>query len=167
MQRMSGIKIVLGSSDEHLGDAARIWAEATAARDGDPEIASLAMARPVIEQVMHRSLESLLLIAVDRRSVGFAVAEPSDAHSRRFELRYLGVHPEAWGTGVGATLLAALCDELRRRGCSESELWVYGDNHRAVTLYQRMGWQPLSASRIHPRSGRLEQRYKLVIAVAG
>lgn len=43
--------------------AAQIWAEATAARDSEHEVASLDISRPLIQTVLDRSDRALLLIA--------------------------------------------------------------------------------------------------------
>ncbi len=43
--------------------AAQIWAEATAARDGEDEVADLADSRPIIQGVLDRSPGSMLLLA--------------------------------------------------------------------------------------------------------
>lgn len=164
---VSVVQVIVDSSTERLDDAALIWAEATAARDGHSHIAALELARPPIAEVVHRP-DALLLIAITKTSgsVGFAAAAPICPQAAHFELHYLGVRPDVWGHGVGATLLTALGYELCLRGCRDLKLWVYGDNPRAVALYRRMGSEPLDEARIHPRSGRREQRHRLVITPA-
>jgi len=58
-------------------DAAQIWAEATAARDGHDEVAGLDVSRPVIQGVLDRSSRALLLIARSADgTAGFAAVEP-------------------------------------------------------------------------------------------
>lgn len=83
---MSRLEIVVARGGGYLDDAARIWAEATAFRDGDPDVAPLEEARPLIESAVDASPDALLLIAVagDGRAVGFAACEPVAAgHDRR------------------------------------------------------------------------------------
>lgn len=162
---MSGLRIVDGAATR-VDDAALIWAAATAARDGDDEVAGLNLARPVIEGVLARSLRALLLVAVDDtdRAVGFVAAEPVTepvADDGRAELSYLGVHPDAWGLGVGRALMAELPARLAAAGYTEAQLLVYVDNAPAVRLYERYGWRRHGSPTVHPRSGRLEQRYVL------
>ncbi len=158
---MRHIEVRAATRGEHLDDAAQIWAEATAGRDGDRDVAPLELSRPIIDAVLSASPRSFLLIAFDRAHtpVGFAVTEPLSGEERCAELRYLGVRPRAWGGGVGSRLLVALDDELVARGFTRAQLYVYADNVRSVDLYRRMGWEPQSDIRIHPRSGRREQRY--------
>jgi ribosomal protein S18 acetylase RimI-like enzyme len=166
---MSRLEIVVARGGEYLDDAARIWAEATAFRDGDADVAPLEEARPLIQSAVEASPDALLLIAVagDRAAVGFAACEPvGAAHDRRAELRYLGVRPDAWGTAVATRLLAAVRDQLRERGFVEAELWVNQENRRAIDLYRRAAWQPSAETRVNPRSGRLMQRYVVAIAAS-
>ena len=98
--------------------AAQIWAEATAARDGEDEIADLADSRPIIEGVLSRSADSVLLLARsdDGVPLAFAAVEPvHDAEQRTAELSYLGVSPRLFGQGIGRELLSELRHVLRAR----------------------------------------------------
>lgn len=45
------------------------------------------------------------------------------------------------GLGIGSKLLAALEEEGRRRGRSRATLYVAKDNHRALGLYRRRGYE--------------------------
>ncbi len=148
---------------EYVDEAAAIWAEATAARDGAAEVAPLSLARPLIQRVTERSPRSLLLVALDagERVVGFAAIEPAPADAATADLRYLGVHPRNWSGGVGRQLLLALPGHLTAAGYVRAELDVYLDNRRAVDLYEHLGWRRTGDPAPHPRTGRLEQRYRL------
>lgn len=165
---MSAFEIVVARGDEYLDDAALIWAQATAARDGDHEIAPVEIARPLIASALNDSPESLLLIARgEGESLGFAASAPVGAsHARRAELRYFAVRPDAWGSGVAQELLRALTAHLSGLGYVEAELWVNQDNPRAADLYRRAGWQRAPEVRVNPRSGRVMERYVLGIAAA-
>ncbi len=151
----------MAEPERHLAEAAVIWAEATAARDGDPEVAPLEQALPVIQRVIGSSPRSLLVVAIDEdeRVVGFAAIEPLATDAATAEIRYLGVRPGNWGAGVGRRLAGAL--PRLATGFTHGELEVYVDNPRAVALYESLGWSPHGDARPHPRSGRLEQRYRL------
>jgi ribosomal protein S18 acetylase RimI-like enzyme len=148
-------------ADRNIDDAAQIWAEATAARDGDIEVPGLQLSRPVIEQVLNRSPRSRLLIARSRDGVamGFAATEPHLGDDESVaQLRYLGVRPSAWGQRVGETLLRELEVVLRASGFTRALLSVYTDNARATALYVRLGWTPSGQPQPHPRTGKPEQR---------
>lgn len=142
-------------------EAARIWAHATAHRDGDPEPATVEESLLVIDRVLRPEGASLHLAELEGRVAGFVVLEP---HGSTVEVVYLGVDPCAWGSGVGAALVAAATEHAAITGATGLELWVYDDNERAVALYRRTGWQPTDEAREHRRSGRLERRYVLTLA---
>ena len=173
-----------GSSD--VDDAAQIWAEATAARDGDHEVAGLSVSRPIIEAVLGLSPEAFVLIARadDGNAVGFAAVQPvaarhtaaepagdaaaepvtgagAQAAGRRAELAYFAIRPSSWGSRVGERLLRELSIRLQAAGYRQAQLLVYTDNVRAIALYQRLGWQPRGEPGPHPRTGKPEQRYEL------
>ncbi len=151
---------IRGSAD--IDVAAQIWAEATAARDGDEEVAGLSDSRPVIEAVLARSPDSFVLMAYPPAAAtgaGFAAVEP--AGEGRALVSYLGVRPGSWGRGVGEFLLREVQSRLAGAGYRSAELYVYLDNARAVALYERLGWQPCGAPAPHPRTGKPEQRYEL------
>jgi ribosomal protein S18 acetylase RimI-like enzyme len=154
-----------GSRD--IDEAAQIWAEATAARDGDEDIADLSVSRPVIEAVLARSPDSFVLIVRsdpgesahdDTVMAGFAAVEP--AGEQRALVSYLGVRPGSWGRGTGELLLREVQSRLAAAGYRIAELYVYVDNTRAVALYERLGWRPLGAPAPHPRTGKPEQQYE-------
>lgn len=144
--------------------AAQIWAQATAARDGRDDVASLDDARPVIQAVLDRSAQAFLLIARadDGTAAGFAAIEPvAGKNDATAEVTYFGVSPRAWGQGVGETLLVKAIRRLKAAGYASAELSVYVSNQRATALYERLGWQPVGLPTAHPRTGKPEQRYEL------
>lgn len=62
-----------------IEEAAQIWAEATAARDGDEDVADLSLSRPVIEAVLDGSPAAFVLVArtEDGTAVGFVAVAPA------------------------------------------------------------------------------------------
>ena len=58
----------------HIDGAAQVWAEATAARDGDPDVAPLEISRPIIASVFDRT-RAVLVVALDQASQ-VATSEP-------------------------------------------------------------------------------------------
>jgi ribosomal protein S18 acetylase RimI-like enzyme len=145
--------------------AAQIWAEATAARDGDKEIAELRFSRPVIQEVLDRSPRSVLLVdrAADGTATGFAVAEPLPGAAAVAQLRYLGVRPGLWGQGIAERLLRELRLHLQAASFTRAQLSVYASNRRATALYERLGWHSVGQPAPHPRTGKPEQRYELTL----
>jgi len=150
------------TSADRVDAAAQLWAEATAARDGDDEIAPLDLSRPLVRSVLDSSPRSLLIAADDGDElVGFAAIEPWASESATAEIRYVGVSPRAWGAGVGRQLMAAVPELLAQEGFEDAVLKVYVDNTRAVRLYESLGWRADGEPATHPRSGRAEQQYRL------
>jgi ribosomal protein S18 acetylase RimI-like enzyme len=161
---------MLRGDERHLAGAAQVWAEATAARDGDPDVAPLAVSRPILAGVLARP-GAVLVVALDEdeneQVAGFAVAEPvtdgagPGTRPATAEVRYLGVQPARQGTGLGRGLLRLICAELAAAGFTDAQLLVYADNTPAVRLYEQLGWRPEGTPAPHPRTGRAEQRYRL------
>ena len=150
--------------DSLIDEAARIWAEATAARDRRDDVPTLDDSRPVIQSVLDRSPRAFLLIArtADGTAAGFAVIEPvADSNEVIAQICYIGVRPQLWGQGAGATLLLEIGRRLKAAGYARAELSVYVDNQRATSLYERLGWRPCGLPTAHPRTGKPDQRYEL------
>lgn len=63
------------------------------------------------------------------------------------ELYSLNVHPEHWGAGVGAALMAHVVDALAAAPYREAVLWVLPANARTRRFYERHGWTPDGAAR--------------------
>ena len=152
------VNVRLGSVGDVDG-AALVWARATAARDGDPDVAPLQAARAVLLRSLGHGGSILVVAVADRRIVGFATAEPAVAAGTA-EIRYLGVDPDHWGAGIGQRTLALTVHQLATAGFLSAQLLVYEDNQRARRLYERSGWTRAGDEpSLHPRSGRLEIRY--------
>ena len=149
----------------HIDGAAQAWAEATAFRDGDPEVAPLEDSRPIIAGVVERP-RSVLIVALDDEDqvIAFAVAAPSlegkDIPASTAEVEYVGVRPGEWGTGLARGVLELLCAELTADGFTRAQLLVYVSNRRAVSVYERLGWQAEGSPQPHLRTGKPEQRYR-------
>jgi ribosomal protein S18 acetylase RimI-like enzyme len=105
------------------------------------------------------SRSMLVVGTAEGRIVAFATAEPTPTNGTA-EVRYLGVDPDHWGRGLGGMILARVAHELASAGFSAAELLVYADNDRARRLYERMGWEHRDELSVHPRTGRVELRYR-------
>jgi ribosomal protein S18 acetylase RimI-like enzyme len=149
----------------HIDGAAQVWAEATAFRDGDPDVAPLEDSRPIIAGVASRP-RSVLIFALDDADqvMAFAVAAPAlvgkDDLASTAEVEYVGVRPGRWGTGLACGMLELLCAELAAGGFTRAQLMVYVSNRRAVSVYERLGWQAEGSPQPHRRPGKPEQRYR-------
>ena len=152
---------------------------------------------------------AMTLVAVDDRSdriVGFIVVGPSrdgydhpsgngpehPAGDRQGDLGDDGAHrcptgevyaiyvdPPWWGRRIGAALLIAGMQRLRRHGFVAATLWVLGGNERSQRFYERHGWRrdgerrSERISEAHPGLGETggiavdEVRYAIRLATPG
>ena len=56
------------------------------------------------------------------------------------ELRSLYVHPSAWRSGVGRSLVEAVVDELEKCGAAYAVVWTFAENVRGRRFYEAVGW---------------------------
>jgi GNAT superfamily N-acetyltransferase len=108
-----------------------------------------------------------VLVAVEGGHIaGFATARPSPdegADAGQIEVSALYVEPDTWGVGIGDALLRALLERLSLAGSKTATLWVLAGNTRARCFYDRRGWLPDGAERVHPDRGARELRYKITL----
>jgi len=76
------------------------------------------------------------------RVVGWADIFPSWAHAvAHCGSLGMGVHPDYRRQGLGQRLLAACIEKVWRKGLTRIELEARADNHAAVALYQKLGFE--------------------------
>jgi ribosomal protein S18 acetylase RimI-like enzyme len=157
------VTVRAGGPDDVDG-AARVWAEATAARDGDDEVAPRSDSRPILLRALGEPGAEFTVAVDGDRVVAFATAAPAkgDGGGRFAEVSYVGTAPDRWGEGLAGMVLRALARQLAVAGYDAAQLLVYADNAAARRLYERLGWVADAAPPApHPRTGRPEQRYLL------
>lgn len=153
-------EVRLGSPAD-IDGAARVWARATAKRDSKVEIPPLEAAKAVLLDSLRKERSTFVVAAHESAVIGFATAEPTTS-AQVAEVRFVGVDPDYWGSGVGGTVMARLRDELASAGFLSAQLLVYADNAPARRLYERMGWTwDHQKPSLHPRTGKAEVRYHL------
>ncbi len=116
-----------------------------------------------------------LVAELNGEVVGSAGLHPVGPQLRRRHALMLGISvaPKAQRQGVGTALMAALCDYADRwAGALRIELNVYTDNHGAIALYRKFGFEiegthrgfalrdgayvdSLSMARLHPNPPRI------------
>src|SRR5690242_13339672 len=152
----------------HMAGPAQAWAEASAFRDGDPDVAPLEDSRPIIAGVAGRPRSVLVVALGDQDQVmAFAVAAPAleseDDPAVTAEVEYVGVRPGGWGAGLARGVLELLCAELAADGFTRAQLLVYVSNRRAVSVYQHLGRQVEGTPRPHRRTGKEWQGFRVMI----
>lgn len=156
MDAAGGVQVAAVADAEAVQECAAIWARATTSRDPDREPATVNRVLPGIQRRLRIAGATLLLARRDGHPAGFVLVAP---RAVTLEILYLGVDPEAWGSGVGTGLLLAAEGHARAIGRAVLELWVIDDNERAVRFYRRSGFTSTAETARAPSSGRLERRF--------
>lgn len=77
---------------------------------------------------------------------------------------------EAWGKGLGRTLMTAVVEQLTASGYTQATLWVLESNARARRFYGKAGWAEDGAVKQDDRLGfsitEVRYRRQLPLAVA-
>jgi GNAT superfamily N-acetyltransferase len=90
------------------------------------------------------------------------VAAPSrepDCGPEVAELVAIYVVPDRWRQGAGEALMTAAMDRLSGLPYTEVVLWTFKENAPAIAFYERQGWKPDRAKKIHPRTQAEAIRY--------
>ena len=94
----------------------------------------------------HLTPPNILLVGmVADRVVAFAHAIPATAPDRA-EIAGFYCHPDAWGSGVAAVLMARTTGALADRG-REAFLWTLRDAARARRFYEKVGFRLSGSTR--------------------
>jgi ribosomal protein S18 acetylase RimI-like enzyme len=70
------------------------------------------------------------------------------------------VDPDHWRQRVGSTLMRAALERLVGLPYEEAVLWTFKKNDRAIAFYERYGWRPDGAEKIHARTGEPAVRFR-------
>lgn len=111
-----------------------------------PEIADAAP-RSVEEFALAAEQSRLWVATFDGEPVGFALAITLDGDAHLDEMDVL---PEHGRRGLGADLLAAVCEWAASIGSQELTLTTYDDVEWNRAFYQRHGFKLLEADRMRP-----------------
>jgi len=152
------VAVLREPTDDDLARAATIWADAAARRDGLDRPEPWTRTLVGIRTRMALPGATLFLAARADQSTGFALAAPDGSGA---ELYYLAVHPDTWGSGTAAALLAEVERWAHDLQATELVLWVLDDNLRAHAAYARAGWAVTDERQVARPSGRLERRLTL------
>ncbi|MCD2192203.1 GNAT family N-acetyltransferase [Actinomycetospora endophytica] len=104
------------------------------------------------------------LARADGHAVGLAcgIPEPQDDDGRH--LVGMWVEPDFRGRGLSDLLVAAVMAWARREGAQTLALWVVDGNHRALGLYDRLGFESTGEQQPVPgRSEVMESRMRLIL----
>ncbi|MEU3725178.1 GNAT family N-acetyltransferase [Streptomyces sp. NPDC031705] len=92
----------------------------------------------------HRRLaedpRTLLLAEVDGRPLAMSWSGASGSRSGLAEILSFYGHPDGWGSGVAAVLMAATLERLRADGFARVHLWTLRDTPRSRGFYAKCGF---------------------------
>jgi ribosomal protein S18 acetylase RimI-like enzyme len=118
---------------------------------------SVGLKRPVADAFTY-------VAEIDGAFAGYCyVAAPSreaDLGPEAAELVAMYVDPAHWRQGVGNALMRVALERLAGLPYTEAVLWTFKENDRAIAFYERYGWSPDGAEKIHPRTGEPALRFR-------
>ena len=153
------LSITLERTQGAQHDAARIWARATAVRDGRPD--RLDAIGPALDGIRSRLALPDASLHLARRAgvaVGFALLVPRGG---TLEITYLAVDPSHWGEDVATHLLDNVEEHARLLRFGTIDLWVIADNTRAIARYERASFG--LTTDVQDAAGRLERRMEYTL----
>lgn len=80
---------------------------------------------------------TILLARLDERPGAFARFGASSSRPDLAEIHTFFAHPDVWGGGLAAALLAATLDGLREAGVDRVHLWTHRDSAQARRFYAK------------------------------
>jgi GNAT superfamily N-acetyltransferase len=113
-----------------------------------------------------RTAAGVLVAVTDGQICGaawFGPARDTDADSAQVgELIGIYLLADAWGKGVGRSLMITVLERLAAAGYSQATLWVLESNVRARRFYAQAGWSEDGAVKQDDRLGfpMIEVRYR-------
>lgn len=85
---------------------------------------------------LERNPSTCLVLKIRERLIGTALG---GFDGRRGYIYHLAVHPEYQGQGYGKALFNYVTRELKVLGAAKIHLFVFNDNHEAISFYQSQG----------------------------
>jgi GNAT superfamily N-acetyltransferase len=92
--------------------------------------------------------DGLILVgAVDGRVLAFSWSAPSTERPGLAEILSFYGHPDGWGSGVAAALMAETLGQLRADGFEQVHLWTLRDTPQSRRFYLKTGFTETGATR--------------------
>ncbi len=101
---------------------------------------SFGMTYTQFQSFLTNSDHHVYVIKKQNQFVGFVLGQVY-GDGRHVFIRGLGVKPDMQGRGYGKQLMVKLFSEMAKLGVKQSMLWVDQANHKAVQLYESLGYE--------------------------
>jgi ribosomal protein S18 acetylase RimI-like enzyme len=97
---------------------------------------------PVLQEV-GRGDAAFCVASTDGMSAAFGCwrRDPGPIFAHRAQVSKVMAHPDARGLGLGELIVSSLVGQARTSGIETLRLSARGNNHLAIELYQRLGFQ--------------------------
>nr|WP_062335915.1 GNAT family N-acetyltransferase [Herbidospora sakaeratensis] len=90
--------------------------------------------------VLAEGAETVLLARLDERPLAFACYGASADRASAAEVYDFFGHPDGWGSGIAAALMAATSSRMERDGFGSVHLWTFRDTARSRRFYTKTGF---------------------------
>lgn len=100
----------------------------------------------MFSQLLSSGEGTMHLARLDGQPAGLLYWLPESAQEARIEA--LLTIPEAWGKGVGGTLMTQALADTKAAGHSTLPVWPFAQNHRARRFYEKQGLSPTGRTRM-------------------
>jgi L-amino acid N-acyltransferase YncA len=92
--------------------------------------------------------DGLILVGtVDERVLAFSWSKRSTERPGMAEILSFYGHPDGWGSGVAAELMAGTLRELRAEGFEQAHLWTLKETPQSRRFYTKAGFTETGATR--------------------
>ena len=81
--------------------------EMLAIKEANPSLEE-AFSRQSLEESIRKTAGTFLVAGDENQLVGYILGEAQSIHPKWIEIKFLTIHPDHWGQGLGTLLLAAL-----------------------------------------------------------
>ncbi|MET9338075.1 GNAT family N-acetyltransferase [Nonomuraea sp. NPDC003804] len=92
------------------------------------------------DAILAEGKDTVLLALLDDRPGAFARFGASSFRPGLAEIHTFFAHPDVWGSGLAAALLAAILDRLRDVGHDRVHLWTLRESAQARRFYAKNGF---------------------------
>ncbi|WP_030455573.1 GNAT family N-acetyltransferase [Herbidospora cretacea] len=99
--------------------------------------------------VLAEGTETVLLARIGERPLAFSYFGPSAHRASAAEIYGFYGHPDGWGSGIAAALMAATLSRMERDGFASVHLWTLRDTPQSRRFYRKTGFVESGESRLH------------------
>src|SRR5262249_45355048 len=127
---------------------AAAW-EAAHARFFEPEFVaeSVQSRRTRWAERIARGSGTILVARLDGRPLAFSLSRPSETRPGYAEIYSFYAHPDGWGSGIAAALMAETLRRLRDKGFARVHLWTLRDTPQSRRFYVKCGFAESGSTR--------------------